>query len=260
MDQEAAEIIEYEGEEGKIRLFMYDGGVQSAVRIEKERRNDLVFEYMIRFGQMSSLHPCAKDVLVIGAGMFSYPRWLVAHDPDVQIDALDPDEEMLDYACDYFWLDELIEEYHLNENDRLNFIADEGRSYLEHCDKQYDIIINDAFNGLEPVPDLCTQEAMETVKGRLKPGGMYLVNLPGYSDIAESDYLKSSIETMKQVFSHVVAVTAKGVLSGENGINYVVMASDTYDHFEGQLEIHTEGAAVFHDDDEETISESFDWI
>lgn len=260
MNREDYEIVEYEDQGGHMRLFTADGGLQSATYIDKDRRNDLIFSYMIRFAQLSRLHKDAEDVLVIGAGMFSYPKYLISTNPRIRVDALDPDEELFEYACSYFYLDELIEDFSLEETERLQFIVDYGRDYLEETEKKYDIIINDAFSGLEPIADLCTKEAMDLIHDHLNDKGMYLVNLPGYKDVNDSDFLQSSIETMKQTFRHVITVRAQGIFSGEASMNYVVMASDAYDHFEEELEINTDGSKVFIDDDPETIYESFDWL
>lgn len=260
MNTEDIEIVEVEDQSGRMRMLVMDGGMQSATYIDKDRRNELIFKYMIRFAELSALNKEAEKVLLIGAGTFSYPKYLISENSRIRIDALDPDEELFEYACDWFYLDELIEEYNLNETERLQFIVDYGRDYLENNDKKYDIIINDAFNGLEPVPDLCTLEAMELIHSRLNENGMFLVNIPGWKDPDDSDFLKSSIETMKQVFTHVVTVLAKGAFSGDDSMNYVIMASDTYDHFDEEIVVHSDGAPLFRDEDPESIYECFDWV
>lgn len=260
MNTEDIEIVEVEDQEGRMRMLVMDGGMQSATYIDRNRRNELIFKYMIRFAELSALNKEAEKVLLIGAGTFSYPKYLISTDSRIRIDALDPDDELFEYACGWFYLDELIEEYNLNETERLQFIVDYGRDYLEENEKKYDIIINDAFNGLEPVPDLCTVEAMRLIHSRLSEKGMFLVNIPGWKDPDDSDFLRSSIETMKQVFRHVVTVLAKGAFSGEDSMNYVVMASDTYDHFDEEVTVHSQGAPVFKDEEQDRIYESFDWV
>lgn len=260
MNTEDMEIVEVEDQSGRMRMLVMDGGMQSVTYIDKDKRNELIFKYMIRFAELSSLNKEAEKVLLIGAGTFSYPKYLISENSRIRIDALDPDEELFEYACDWFYLDELIEEYNLNETERLQFIVDYGRDYLESNPKKYDIIINDAFNGLEPVPDLCTLEAMELIHSRLNENGMFLVNIPGWKDPDDSDFLKSSIETMKQVFMHVVTVLAKGAFSGDDSMNYVVMASDTYNHFNEEIAVRSNGAPIFRDEAPEAVYECFDWI
>lgn len=259
MDMDDIEIVEFEEDGNLIRLFMCEGGMQSATYINADLRNELVFNYMQSFAKLSMLHPDPRDVLVLGAGTFSYPKYVLSHCPDVRVDAVDPEEDLFTFACSYFYLDQVLSEYD-SMNSRLAFIADEGRHYLEGCRKKYDIIINDAFNGMEPAADLCTREAAQSVKAHLREKGMYLLNLPGYENPQESEYLRCMIHTLKQVFPCVCAVRVKGDFTEGDSMNYVVMASDCYDHAEGEITINTEDTAIFADEDPEAVFDSIDWM
>lgn len=260
MNIDDVEIVEFSDENGKVRMFVVDGAMQSATYIDKDRRNDLNFEYMRRFAELSTLHPDAKDVLMIGAGMFSYPKYLIAHDPEVRVDALDPDEDMYDYACTYFYLDELIAEYDLEHSDRLSFIADDGRHYLQTEEKKYDIILNDAFNGFEPAADLCTLEACRLIQKRLKEGGMYLCNVPGYAEAEESLFLKGCMRTLKEVFPHVLAVKAKKDVQEGASMNYIIIASGFMETCGQEIPVNTDDAPVFEDHNTDAVFDCVDWL
>lgn len=259
MDLESMELVEYTDDSGRVRMFVVDGAMQSATWIDADKRNELNFEYMQAFAAISEHHTHAKDVLMIGAGMFSYPKYLISHDPDVRVDALDPDEEVFDYACSYFYLDELIRDYDLENNGRLSFIVDTGRDYLEETDKKYDIIINDAFDGFAPAVDLCTKEAARLIHDHLNEDGMYLCNVPGYTDIEEGDFLCGCMKTLKQAFAHVLAVRAKKPDPETGSMNYIIVASDTYDTLPDAVDVPYENSAVYKDDDPDTIYESITW-
>ena len=62
MNTEDIEIVEVEDQDERMRMFVMDGGMQSATYINKDRRNDLIFKYMIRFGQLSELNKEAEKV------------------------------------------------------------------------------------------------------------------------------------------------------------------------------------------------------
>ena len=260
MNIDDVEIVEYSDTNGKVRMFVVDGAMQSATYIDKDLRNELNFEYMQKFAELSQLHQNTEDVLMIGAGMFSYPKYLIAHDPSVRVDALDPDEDMFDYACAYFYLDELIYEYDLETSGRLNFIVDDGRHYLECTDRKYDIIINDAFNGFEPIADLCTVEAAELIHERLKEGGMYLCNVPGYAEVNKSMFLLGCAASLKQVFAHVKIVKAKKEVSAGGSMNYIILACDL--PYECSEAIRWDPYAVkyFSDEDPDAVYDSVDWF
>ena len=260
MNMDDIEIVEFEEDGNLIRLFMCEGGMQSATYINADLRNELVFNYMQSFAKLSVLHPDASDILVLGAGTFSYPKYVLSHCPDARVDAVDPEEDLFTFACSYFYLDQVLQEYDSQEEGRLAFIADEGRHYLDECEKKYDIIINDAFNGMEPVADLCTKEAAQSAKAHLNEKGMYLLNLPGYENPDESEYLRSMIHTLRQVFSCVCAVRVKGDFAEGDSMNYVVMASDCYDNVQGEVIISTEGAVTFTDVDPEAVFDTIDWM
>lgn len=259
MNLDNVEMVEFTDENGRVRMFLVDGAMQSATYIDADRRNELNFEYMQAFAALSAYHPHAKDVLMIGAGMFSYPKYLISHDPHVRVDALDPDEEMFDYACSYFYLDELIRDYDLENSDRLNFIVESGRDYLEGTEKKYDIIINDAFDGFAPAVDLCTIQAAKLIHDHLNAGGMYLCNVPGFTDIESEDFLCGCMKTLEQEFTYVRAIRAKREDQDGRGMNYVIIASGTYEAIKNSVSVPLEDAVIFRDEDTDGIYESVNW-
>lgn len=260
MNIDDVEIVEYTEGDRRARLFVVDGAMQSATYIDKEMRNELNFEYMRCFAELSKLHEKCESVLMIGAGMFSYPKYLISHDPVVRVDAVDPDEDMFDYACAYFYLDELIHDYDLENSERLRFMETDGRSWLSECGLKYDIIINDAFDGFEPAINLCTKEASCLIHDHLNEGGMYLCNVPGYNEEDESLFLKGVMKTLSEEFRYVSALKAKKGSYKGSSMNYIVLASDAIDRCPDAVEIDLSDAPVFEDTDHEGIYDTIDWF
>jgi spermidine synthase len=84
------------------------------------------------------------------------------------MDVVEIDGMITEIARKYFFLDKLIEEFDLESNDRLRLINEDGRTYLNNNDTQYDAILNDAFSGDNPAKTLTTLENIKNIKKSLK--------------------------------------------------------------------------------------------
>jgi spermidine synthase len=242
------DVFDYMIDENEwIRVFAQDDGWHSATYLAQDKRNELVFTYMKKFTLMFEMKKDIRDVLMIGGGTFSYPKYVISHYPDVFMDVVEMNPVCIRYAMQYFFLDELIDTYHLNENHRLNTIEAEGRAYMEQCGKKYDVIINDAYTGTFPAYELASLEALQTMKHILKEDGIYLANMPGFEDLSDSRFLLAEIKTLKKLFEYVLLVPAPGGLTEGTMCNYVVIASDCYDRAEGMIRYHTGTSRVLTD-------------
>ena len=74
------------------------------------------------------------------------------------MDVVEIDGKITEIAKKYFYLDQLIDDYRINENHRLNLITEDGRTYLNKCNIKYDAILNVAFSGENPAKTLTTYE------------------------------------------------------------------------------------------------------
>ncbi len=89
--------------------------------------------------------------------------------------------------------------------------VDDGRRYLERHDRRYDVIAVDAYYA-DAIPfHLTTREFLETVRARLKPGGVVVANVIGAVRGDGSKLLRSFVRTYREVFPTVVA--APGLLA-----------------------------------------------
>ena len=113
--------------EENIRVLNIDSGYESATYTDKEKRNELVFEYLKFYDLMFSGNREIKDTL--------------------KMDVVEIDGKITEIAKQYFYLNDLINDYKLNENNRLNLITEDGRTYLNKNKKKYDAVLNDAFAG-----------------------------------------------------------------------------------------------------------------
>ncbi|MBR3311223.1 MAG: fused MFS/spermidine synthase [Solobacterium sp.] len=260
MPQEDQEIRLYEMEYADGRQArIYENGevMHSAAYTEEGCHYDLVFDYMKTMNVIFDLSDSIHDILLIGGAGYSYPKYVISRYPDIRMDVVDIDPMAFETAKMYFYLDELIRDFDLENNRRLIPVTDDGRHYLETTEKTYDVIINDAYNGIVPVVSLITAEACRTVKSRLRENGMYVINVPGYKRMKKSKYMLDVIASLQTVFRSVIVIRAAGRFAGSYTCNYIVAASDCYDKAEGMLKYDLNDASVITDENAESIEENY---
>lgn len=215
--------IEEDGE--PVRILNIDSGYESGTFIREEKRNDLVFDYTMYYDLMFNANIDIKDTLLIGGAGYSYPKHFISKNLDKNMDVVEIDGEITEIAKKYFYLNDLIEDYNLNENKRLGLITDDGRTYLNNNTKKYDAILNDAFSGSSPAKTLTTKEAAQLIKGSLNENGVYLTNVISSLEGDDSKFIKAIVNTLKQVFKNVYVVPCS-TLELEETQNNMVIASD----------------------------------
>ncbi|MBE6469230.1 MAG: hypothetical protein E7001_04570 [Coriobacteriaceae bacterium] len=99
---------------------------------------------------------------------------------------------------------------------------------------RYDAIINDAFAGGAPAPELATVEAVRAAASRLAPGGTYLVNVVSADGGRDLSFLRDEVATVREVFNHVHVVDASDEAWGGEG-NYLIVATDRAASFPGAI-------------------------
>ena len=194
-----------DGEGGKIRVLWQGGVYESATYIDS-RKNQLVFPYLELYDLLFEAACPVRSVLMLGAGGCSYPRYLVAHYPEVSCDALELDPIIADLARSYFFVDEAIRE----SNGRLQVQVADGIEYIKTLsasdNKRYDAILNDCFSGEVPPAAMITSEWMSLVAHCLTPGGRYLTNVVSAQSGEGEHQLEVLLDAARTVFKQVEVV------------------------------------------------------
>ena len=159
---------------------------------------------------------------------YSYPKYFISHYENKNMDVVEIDPKITEIAKEYFYLDKLIEDYDLEENNRLNLITEDGRTYLNSNTKKYDAILNDAFSGKSPAKTLTTVEAAQKIKSSLVTNGIYLTNIASSLEGNNSKFLKAELNTLKQVFKNTYVIPCDEISSPEQAMNIMVIATDDY--------------------------------
>jgi spermidine synthase len=181
---------------GNRRLLKFDNTIQSAVGLS-ETADSLRVPYQSGMELTAMLHipfivkPGMKDVLIIGGGGGIMPMVLKNTYP-VMIDVVELDPVVVQVACRWFGL---------MADDRLRVHTMDGRMFLYHSRKQYDLIILDTYSGGGKIPfHLTTREFLELVRGHLKPHGAVFMNLISAVKGPRSRLFRAVFKTFRGVF------------------------------------------------------------
>ena len=219
-------IYNTENNDDSYRTLLVGKGHESATFISPEKCYDLVYEYTKYYDLMFESSKEIKNTLMIGGAGYSYPKYFISNYTDKNMDVVEIDEDITEIAKEYFYLDKLIEDYNLNENNRLGLIAEDGRTYLNKNNKKYDAILNDAFAGESPAATLTTIEAAQKIYNSLTENGLYLSNVISSINGRNSKFIKAEVNTLKQVFKNVYVVPCTDYNNLDLVQNNMVIATD----------------------------------
>lgn len=209
-----------------LRYFLIDKGAESSTFIEESQKYELSAEYTKYYDLMFQSNADIQNTLMIGGAGYSYPKYYISHYLDKKMDVVEIDGEVTSLAKKYFFLDELYEQFDLENNHRLNLITDDGRTYLNQNEKKYHAILNDAFAGSCPATTLTTVEAVTLIHDSLEEHGVYLTNIIASLAGKDSRFLHSEVATLNTVFKNVYVIPCQSTTDFKRHQNIMVIASD----------------------------------
>lgn len=196
-------------------LLTVDGAPQSYVDLDEPAY--LEFEYAQRLGHVLDVvdEPGRPlDVVHLGGGALTLPRYLAATRPGSRQDVVEADRALLELV---------VEHLPLPEDAGIVLHAADARAWLETApDGSADVVVADVFGGSR-VPAHLTSVAYAREVGRvLRHTGVYLANL---ADAAPFAFLRSQLATFATVFEELVLIAEPAVLRGRRFGNAVLAAS-----------------------------------
>lgn len=245
-------------EETPVRVLQIKGAYESATYLD-ENRYTPIFAYQRAFDYLFEADLPTHNLLMIGGGGYAWPKHVMAcaakqqleadyrkaalkdlQNPnekttpactkapvipcDLTLEVVELDPAITAIARKWFFLDKLLEDFPAIQN-QITCITAEGRSYLNETTKRYGAIVNDTFSGKSPVLCLASSEAMQLVKQRLVPGGVYATNVVSEQEGFDISFLRRVVTTLQEVFSYVYLIPCEDADFGLED-NYLVLASD----------------------------------
>jgi spermidine synthase len=189
------------------RVWVYDQNYNGQVeRIMSDSQSTLVLnqpitatmEDRLSYYAYFNLFKGSKEVssvLMIGGGAYTYANYLQFKYPDLKIDVVEIDPQLLTVAKQYF-------NFRPNKNFS-NYNVD-GREFLNSNTKKYDVIFLDAYqNGAATPFQLITKEAMTKIYNSLSDNGQLYLNVISSLSGKSKNLLLSEYKTVAAVFEFV---------------------------------------------------------
>ncbi|AXK37344.1 spermidine synthase-like protein [Streptomyces armeniacus] len=197
-------------------LLTVDGAPQSYVDLDDPLH--LEFEYARRLGHVLDLaEPEGPlDVLHLGGGALTLPRYAAAARPGSRQRVVDSDRALLAFvAC----------RLPLPPGSGVMLEAADARTVLDALPAaSTDVVIGDVYGGTRIPAHLTTLPYARAVARVLRPHGVYAGNL---ADAAPFRFLASQLATFAEVFRHLCLIAEPAVLRGRRFGNTVLLASQT---------------------------------
>jgi len=199
---------------GSRRYLRFEHNRQSSMYLDDHYATD--FEYPNYFHIALAVAPGAARTLAIGLGGGTVVKRMWRDYPEMHIDAVEIDPEVVYAARTYF---------DLPDDPRVRVVVDEGRQFLETSGDVYDIVIVDAFDDdFVPLP-LTTEEFHRTVRDHLGEGGVLVYNVIGSLSGQRSRMFRSLHRTLRNTWRTVWVFRVDEGVEAE-GDNLIVLASD----------------------------------
>jgi spermidine synthase len=164
--------------------FVRDSGeevVESMVNLR--RPHDLLVSYTRYMFLSYVFRPRPERVLIVGLGGGSMVHFLKHHDPNVKVDVVEIDGQIVKIADKYFGV---------RTEGNVNVVTGDGAEYLKKTKNAYDVIYMDAF--LKPSDEtdstgvplrLKTVRFYKEIQKKLAPDGLVVYNLNPHSSIRD---------------------------------------------------------------------------
>lgn len=206
-------ILVLDGEYGgnPARLLILDNSFSTG----EKGGGEPAFEYISRSKLAFELVPEVKNAIVLGSAGGTQVELIKSHYPDVFVEGVDIDPEVVGAGKTYF---------SLVEDERTRIIVDDARRYMKTTEKEYGLVLIDAFRGKSIPPHLATQEFLFEIKDKMNPGGVVAVNIISSLEGSDSEVFILVHNTFSSVFQNVVVIPLGE--DPEENMNILLIATD----------------------------------
>jgi spermidine synthase len=203
-------------EDDEARYMYFDRTLQSAMNLKDPTALRLIYSRYTSVGL--TFRPDAKKMLLIGLGGGSIPKKVQKEFPDMEIDAVEIDPEVIKMSKEYF---------HIKESSLLRLHAQDGRLFMARTPHRYDIILLDAYFTDAMPFHLTTKEFFELAQKKLTPNGIIVANLISAVTGPSGRIARAFVRTQRQVFpqTYVFAARRPDNVSLDTIQNVIVVAT-----------------------------------
>ncbi|MGP9022103.1 spermidine synthase [Streptomyces sp. BR1] len=196
-------------------LLTVNGAPQSYVDLDDPTY--IEFEYARRLAHVvdrAGEEGAPLDVLHLGGGALTLPRYVAATRPGSRQDVVEADRGLIGLVGEHL---------PLPDGCGIRVHAADARGWAEKAPAHsVDLLVADVFGGSRVPAHLTSVEYARVAERVLKPGGLYAANL---ADGAPFAFLRSQLANFRAVFAEVALIAEPAVLRGRRFGNVVLLAS-----------------------------------
>lgn len=195
------------------------GRVQSAMYLDDPTELALIYTRFYALGPL--LVPHAQNVLMLGGGGYSVPKWLLSGrsglpTDTVRVDVVEIDPGMTRVARDFF---------HLQPDERLRIVHEDVRVFCNHNRKRYDLVFVDVFGSSYTVPfHAGTAEAAAAMRRAVAEDGVLLMNVIASAQGRAGRLLWSVRNALAEHFAEVLVLAVHQPEAPEQIQNFMLLA------------------------------------
>ncbi len=192
--ESAYNFIQVVREDDNVYLLLNEGEGVHSVYHPREILTERVFDLFLLAPYFRRTSPAVDNVCLIGLAAGTISKQYTAFYGDVTIDGVELDPAIIDIGREYFAMNE----------PNLNAIAADGRYFLQTSDKQYDVVIIDAYRPPYIPFHLTTLEFFTLVREHLTAHGVVAIN--AWRTTTDYRLVDALAETMRAAFPAVYIV------------------------------------------------------
>lgn len=202
---------------GPVKKLVLDHLVHSYVKLGDPSylgyEHEQVQAEMTRYMAAQAPRP---QVLVIGGGGYTYPRWVDAFVPQATVEVVEIDPGVTEVV---------YRELGLPRDTRIISHNLDGRQFVHELaqPKSYSLVVQDAVNDLSVPYHIMTKEYNDDIKAILTDNGAYLLTVIDlYQD---GQLMRSAMRTMRQTFPYVHLLSTYPAWSSPGASVFVIYGS-----------------------------------
>lgn len=161
--------VDVSEEDGIRNLHLGSATIQSSMRVSAPY--DLELSYTRGMMAFLLFTKEAKNILVIGLGGGSIPKFIHRYLPELHTTTVELNPDVIAAARGQFFLPE--------NDDRLNVVEGDGVAYILEHPAKHDVLMLDAYDSTGLATELSSQEFYDSCRRALTTDGILAVNLWG---------------------------------------------------------------------------------
>jgi spermidine synthase len=174
-------------QDDNLTTLYLDGSPQSAKYVNS---TETPWDYPEYFHIPFLMRPEVENALFIGGGGFVSPQQFAER--GVKVDAVELDPGVIEASKRYF---------DLTENENLSVHSMDGREFLQQTEKEYDVVVLDAYRKQQVPFHLTTKEFFELIHQKTDENGVLVSNVISAPEGPGSEFGKAYYRTMSTEFS-----------------------------------------------------------